>query len=102
MAHWLMGEHEQSIDYAERALALRQNYWYAHVLKINALVSLERDADAQAAVADFQATRPRFDLSHIRWIPFVDPTWNRRLTKGLVSSGFGKPGTKIDRNRLGS
>lgn len=82
-AHLFCGEAEIALDYAEQALARRAAYWLAHVIKIKALVLLERRAEAAAALADLVAAKTGFREEFIDWMPFLDGGKRTFLKDGL-------------------
>ncbi len=84
LSHLLLDAPDRALDHATQSITLRRGYWYAHVMRINALVRLGRGIEAAAALADLKDARPGFSPSHIDWIPFVDPALNRMLAEGLT------------------
>ncbi len=83
VAHLMLGNFEEALTKAETSLLQRPAYWFAHVMRINALVRLERAADAKAALEELRAQVGRFKLAYLDWIPFIDPHWNAYLKEGL-------------------
>jgi len=83
LAHLMMGDHDRSIDRAERSISLRPSYWPAHVTRINALVRSGRAGPAAAAWHDLVRARPNFVTDYIDWVPFVDTGWHEFLRDGL-------------------
>ena len=83
MAHLMVGQYEQAVSCADLAIMTRQSYWYAHVVKINALKRFGDRAGAEQASHELNVTVPQFDPAHTDWLPFVDPAWNEYLRDGL-------------------
>jgi len=81
----LLGDYRKAIAYADLAIVRRDQYWYAHMIKVDALVRLGEIAQAKAAFEELQAARPRFTTKYIEWIPFEDRSVNRRLTESIAS-----------------
>lgn len=82
-AHLMMGDHQSALDFAERSLARRAAYWFAHVVKINALVGMADNPAAARAYADLMTAKPDFAASHIDWLPYLDPMKHDFLKAGL-------------------
>lgn len=70
MAYALLGEWERAIDHAEGWLARRGAYWYAHMLKVHALVRSGKTAAAAAALRDLKSVTTGFSETYLDWIPF--------------------------------
>jgi len=83
MAHWIEGRQAEAIALADEAIVRRPAYWYAHLVKINALVDAGYEAPARSAYREMLAAKPRFEPGYMAWIPFVDAAWNARLAEGL-------------------
>ena len=70
----------------------RPAYWYALVIKINALVGGGDLASGRRAYDELMTVTPDFTPQFIDWTPFIDRTWNRRLAEGLAAvTGENKP-----------
>lgn len=76
-----------ALVYAETALAARRSYVHGHVAKVNALVRLDRIAEARAALNELYRANPGYSPKFIDWIPFLDSTWNEFLKEGLNRAG---------------
>jgi len=68
----LLGRHEQGLADARSALALATNSSHAHIAAANALLAVDRDADAIAAVREAMRCDPRnpeipLELGNILW-----------------------------------
>jgi tetratricopeptide (TPR) repeat protein len=85
----LLEEYREAIAYADLAIVRREQYWYAHMIKIDALVQLGDRKNAQAAFEELKALKPHFSCSYIDWIPFEDRSLNRRFAESVsaVASG---------------
>ncbi len=83
MAHWLTGDHDGACAWADRAITLREGYWFAHVIKIAAADAAMDAALKAEALRSLYASKPGFDPAVIDWIPFSDPAHNRRLKQAL-------------------
>ena len=83
MSHMMVGDWDAAIDYAERSIALRPGYWFAHVAKLNALARGGKTADVGEANREFAANCSLFTEDDIDWIPFVEPKWHAYLKDGL-------------------
>lgn len=86
MAHCMLGQYGQAIEYADLSLLRRPAYWYAHLIKINALVRTGDLGGARLAHADLQAAQPGFTPDYIDWLPFTDSAWLLFLREGLERS----------------
>ena len=82
-AYLMQGDNRAALDHAGRALDHRAGYWMPYVIRINALVRLDRVAEAKVALADLRAVRPDFTNDFCDWTPFIDPSWNHALKQGL-------------------
>ena len=79
----LNGRYDEALVHADHAMSRRAAYWFAHVVKVNALVRLDRQADAKAALADLMLAKRDFTEHFIEWQPYVDPRNNQFLKDGL-------------------
>lgn len=73
-----------AVGHADAALAARAGYWFAHVIKINALARSQNGNAARQALGALMTGKPSFDARCIDWVPFVDPAWNAYLKQGLA------------------
>ena len=83
LAHLMLDNWAAALTDAETAISRRGAYWYAHVLKINALTYAGEQALAQRALAELLANSPTFEPGWLDWIPFIDRSWNDFLKRGL-------------------
>ena len=83
MAYLMTGAFDDALEQADLSLMRRGAYWFSHVVKINALLRKGDPALATQAVAELNASIPRFGPQFIDWIPFMDGHWNRFLANGM-------------------
>jgi TolB-like protein len=83
ISHLMLGNWDAAIDHADRALALREGYWFSHAIKINALVGRGDVAAATTALDALLLVNPDFDVAFVDWVPFVDGQWNDKLKAGI-------------------
>jgi TolB-like protein len=84
MAHAMMGELRQAVDHADQSLIHRAAYWYAHVIKINALARSGDLEGARAALDELMTVKPDFEPAFVEWLPFMDSAWTDWLKDGLA------------------
>ena len=84
LAYLLAGRFEDAVRHAKESIILRPRYWYAHVVRINALVRLGQLSAAADAYRDLVAARPNFSPAYIDWIPFVETAGADYLREGLA------------------
>ncbi len=87
VAHLMLGNWDAAIEHAEQSLIRRKAYWYAHVIKINALVRQGKAEMAHMAVKDLFLARSKMTRKMIDWLPFVDRKWNDYLCEGMKLAG---------------
>ena len=83
VAFSMLGEWKRAIEHADHGLARRPAYWYAHVIKINALARSGKLLGANAALDELLLVKPDFSKRYIDWLPFVDRSWNDHFIEGL-------------------
>jgi TolB-like protein/Flp pilus assembly protein TadD len=88
----LLNEYREAIAYADLAIARREQYWYAHMVKIDALFRLGEKQKAWAAFEELRALKPHFSSAYIDWIPFEDRSLNRRFAESVYSISAGHCG----------
>jgi TolB-like protein len=81
----LLGEYREAIAYADLAIARREQYWYAHMIKIDAHLRLGEEQRACATFAELRAVKPNFSNSYIDWIPFEDRSLNHRFATSIAA-----------------
>lgn len=90
MAHGMLERWADAIEYAEQALLRRPAYWYAQIIRIDALA---RSGAAQAATQAYDellAMKPDFSVAYLNWLPFVDQTWIDHFVEGLRIASAGR------------
>jgi tetratricopeptide (TPR) repeat protein len=87
MSWCMLGKFKTAIEWVDRALLQRPAYWYAHIIKIHALVEEGDDAAAGTAGRELREIQPNFDSSMIEWLPFLDRNWVERLCRSLSRAG---------------
>jgi tetratricopeptide (TPR) repeat protein len=95
----MLSRWREAIDHAEQSLVRRPAYWFAHVVKINALWRSGNLEAARRAFEELRAAAPKFDLGYIDWIPFIDRNWNRYFAEGIVTASNAHPSDKSDGRR---
>lgn len=83
LAYTMLRRWNEAIEHAKLSLARRPAYWYAHVIKINAMVRNDQPAPARVALDELLAVKPNFSKRFIDWLPFVDRTWIDHFVEGL-------------------
>ena len=81
----LLNDYREAITYADLAIVRREQYWYAHMVKIDAFFRLGERQQAAAAFEELRALKPRFSSSYIDWIPFEDRSLNHRFAESVAS-----------------
>ncbi len=84
MAALMREDMAMAVGHADAAMACRAGYWFAHVIKINALARSENGSAGRQALSALMTGKPSFDTAWIDWVPFVDPAWNAYLKQGLA------------------
>ena len=98
-SYCMLGNWREALDHADLALIRRPAYWYAYVVKINALVRSGNPDDARAAYEDLLAAKSGFTNEFIEWLPFADRKWNDYFIEGVVAaSKTRKPRTTASRS----
>jgi TolB-like protein len=82
----LLGNYRDAIAYADLAIVRREQYWYAHMVKIDALVRLGEIHRAAAALQELLVRRPRFSTTYIDWIPFENRAVNQLFVQTISSA----------------
>ncbi|MHC6157522.1 hypothetical protein ACVSQB_37865 [Bradyrhizobium elkanii] len=85
----LLGDYREAISYADLAIVRREQYWYAHMVKIDALLKLREGQQAVAAFEELRVLKPRFSSTYIDWIPFEDRSLNQRFAESIDSVSAG-------------
>lgn len=83
LANFMLGRMAEAVENADYSLARRPAYFYAHVIKINAL---DAQGDARAAAEAHRrlmAVKPGFSPDDLEWLPFRDRSWVDKLKSGV-------------------
>ncbi|MCP9628752.1 hypothetical protein NML43_16790 [Rhodopseudomonas palustris] len=83
LSYTMLGRWTEAIEHASLSLARRPAYWYAHVLKINALVRSGNLGAARVATDELIAVKPNFSKQYLDWLPFVERSWIDHFVEGL-------------------
>lgn len=83
LAFSMLEKWSDAVEHVDHALARRSAYWYAHVIKINALIRTGASAAACAAVDDLLSVKPNFSMRYLDWLPFVGQKWTDHFIEGL-------------------
>jgi TolB-like protein len=83
LAFGMLGRWSEAIEHADHAIARRHAYWYAHVIKINALARAGELPAARAALEELLMAKPDFSVRFLDWLPFVDRKWPDHFIEGL-------------------
>ena len=78
-AHLAIGEPIEAAAAADRALALKPGYAYAHVLKVAACVQIGKRSSIARAYSALTSAKPSVDSDFLQWIPYTDRQWPVRL-----------------------
>ncbi len=83
MSNLMMGDPLIAINYADKSVMRRPAYWFAHVVKVSALVKMDDMPSARLAYDELMSANRKFGEQYVDWIPFCDPKWNAGLKKHL-------------------
>jgi len=83
LAYTMLGRWDEAAEHASLSLARRPAYWYAHVIRINALARSGNLTAARVATDELLAVKPNFSKHYIDWLPFVERTWIDHFVEGL-------------------
>jgi len=86
----LLGEYREAIAYADLSIVRQEQYWYAHMIKIDALFRLGETQQARAAFDELKIARHGFTIDYIDWIPFEDRSVNRRFAESVTAVAAGR------------
>jgi TolB-like protein len=79
----MTGDYAESLVQADHSIARRRGYWFPYVIKINALVRLERLEEAKHTYGELLSIKSDFTPKFIEWSPFADPKNIAFLEDGL-------------------
>jgi len=83
LAYTMLGRWAEAVEHAMLSLARRPAYWYAHVIKINALIRSGHVDAARVACDELIAVKPNFSKRYVDWLPFVERRWIDHFVEGL-------------------
>ena len=83
LAYFMLGRHDEAVSEADRALALRPAYFYAHAIKLAALSEMGSTADLDIARQAITEAKPNLHAEALAWLPFKDPTWIQKLQEAI-------------------
>ena len=89
IAHTMLGQYQDAVRHADLSIARRPAYFFAHVIKTNALVRDGKMAAAKRALKALYQAKPGFQPTDVDWIPFGDARWPAFLKEGLVLAESG-------------
>lgn len=89
LAYLMRGEHDEALRHANLSIARRPAYFYAHIIKVNALVLSDRMSAARRAMIELLRAKPNFMPENIDWVPFRDRSWNERLKQAVIEAKTG-------------
>ena len=90
MAYNMLGRWSDAIENAEQALFRRPAYWYAQIIRINALARSGASQAAAQAYKDLLAIKPDFSVAYLNWLPFADQAWIDHFIEGLRMASGGQ------------
>jgi len=90
MAYSMLERWSEAIDNAEQALFRRPAYWYAQIIRINALARSGATEAATQAYDDLLTMKPDFSVAYLHWLPFIDHTWIDHFVEGLRTASGGR------------
>ena len=90
MCHFVLGHHEEAIDWARSAIALQPSVSGAYLSLTAALTELGRSDDARVVVDELYRQAPDFELSQrlAMMRPFTEPSLLAKLTSALSKAGI--------------
>jgi TolB-like protein len=69
----MTGDYPEALVQADQAISRRRGYWFPYVVKVNALVRLDRMEEAKDAYGELLSIKRDFRPDFIQWSPFADP-----------------------------
>ena len=88
MAKLMVGQFEEAVDCAAQALVYRPNYWYPHLIRLEALQKLERFDEYHYAKHAFESRSLSLGSRYFDWVPFEDDKWIHVLKSHVDKPGF--------------
>ncbi len=87
VAHFCLGDYEQAVEYARKALRYPMTQHRPNVILVSALAHLGRDEEAERARAELLRRRPDFTCSFKEIFPSTFPDLVARIVAGLRKAG---------------
>ena len=87
-AHYNLGDYDQALTIAERAIVARHGYLFARIIKTAALGQLGRTAEAGQALAEIRRLGPDFSPALFDHYPFEIAAQREHLIDGLRKAGI--------------
>ncbi len=91
-AHWMLGQYEETLEYAQTIQLTHPGYVLAHALETAALAAMNRLDEAVEARARMLDEKPYLYRQMLDWMPFEDPQWTEKLRGGIE---FDRPATPL-------
>jgi adenylate cyclase len=87
LAHYLLGEHSQAVDWARRAIARKPNWWVSHAALVASLWALGRYEAATKAAQVLREQVPLLRVTQLPLAPMVEnPTFDE-FRRALRAAG---------------
>lgn len=86
MSKLMVGQLEEAVECATQALVYRPNYWYPHLIRLEALQRLERMKDYHYAKKSFERQQLKLGPRYFDWVPFEDNKWIEILKAHVESN----------------
>ena len=91
LAHFLLGDHAESVERAAETVAMRPDYHVGHAILACSLAAMGRVAEAGRAVDDMLRVQPNPHALDYLIGSLVDPSDRARLLEGLRRAGWTEP-----------
>jgi TolB-like protein len=79
----MTGDYVEALVQADHSIARRRGYWFPYVIKVNALVRLDRLEEAKRTYGELLSIKSDFTPKFIEWSPFAVPKNIAFLEDGL-------------------
>ena len=83
LAHLYLGEDEEAVAAAAQAIALREGYWYAHMVHGAACRRAGRENAAERSLAKMRKIFPAVTRADVEWLPMGDREGLQRLVEDV-------------------
>jgi adenylate cyclase len=91
--HLNLTNYEESIAYADRAIAQRHGYLFARLIRAAALAYAGRLSQAKEGMSDIFALDPSFSTKRLDHYPFILSNQEKHLLGGLAMAGLRPAGS---------